>query len=152
VVDGVADRRTGIDRRVRRVSLHYPERRSGFDRRASPGGKVRVAWARLVDSYRRRPRVIAAVLAATVLANVADLAATLLALHMGAQELNPVMAHLIGVDPVLAASFKLVVAAGVAGAMWTLRRYRRILEASLLVLVAMAGLLVYHGLGLAAAA
>jgi hypothetical protein len=55
-------------------------------------------------------------------------------------------------DPVLAGVIKLLIATGVAGAMWMLRRYRRVLEASLLLLVAMAGLLAYHGLGLAVAA
>jgi hypothetical protein len=150
VIVGAAERRNGTDRRVSHVSLRYPERRSGFDRRAPQGGKTRLAWTRMLDSYRRRPAVIAFVLAAIIVANAADFTATLVALRIGAREVNPVMAHLLRIDPVLAGAFKLLVAAGVAGAMWVLRRHRRVLEASLLVLAAMAGLLVYHALGLTA--
>jgi hypothetical protein len=151
VMTAGSERRAGTDRRGRRVSLRYPERRSGFDRRAPEGGAVRLGYERLLGGLRRRPRAVAAVLAAILVANVADLGATFVAVRMGAEELNPVMARLMGVDPLLASAFKLLVAVGVASSMWALRRYRKVLELSLLVLLLMAGLTAYHGLGLAVA-
>jgi hypothetical protein len=142
VVADAVERRAGTDRRVGRVSFRYPERRSGFDRRVPDGGAgLRV---RMLDAYRARPRLVAAVLACIVIANAADLAFTFAALNLGASELNPVMAGLIGIDPLVAAGFKLAVTVAVTGGIWALRRYRRVLEASLVVLGTMAGLMLYH--------
>jgi hypothetical protein len=80
-----------------------------------------------------------------VLLNVADLLLTLQALSMGAVEVNPVMAWLFATDPAVAAMFKLAVGFGIALVVWTARRYRRILETSLLLVAIMSLLLVYHG-------
>ncbi len=133
-----------VDRRVRRVSLHYPERRSGFDRRLPRGGPIRAASARLLSSYRDRPRVVASVLGAVVLLNAVDLILTMRALDLGATELNPVMAGLLGFDPVVAAAFKMTLVGTVAIGLWVLRRYRRVLEASLLLVGTFAVLTGYH--------
>ena len=143
------DRRIG-DRRVRRVSLYYPERRHGFDRRHPGGGPLRTAHYHLMLSLRARPRLVAAALAGVVTLNAADLALTLQALSRGASELNPVMAGLIGFDPVVAGFFKLVLVTAVAAGLWVWREYRRVLEASLLLLAGFTLLSAYHTVGLLA--
>lgn len=144
-----SDRRLA-DRRVRRLSLHYPERRRGFDRRL-PGGSFRAACARMVRTYRDRPLLIASVLSTVVLLNALDLALTMRAIHLGAVELNPVMAALLGLDPALAAACKLTLVGIVAAVLWILRGYRRVLEASLLLLIGFTLLFGYQLAVLAAA-
>lgn len=80
-----------------------------------------------------------------VLLNLVDLLLTVQALSMGAIEGNPVMAYLFAVDPTLAALFKVVIGAGIALSIWSARRYRRILETSLVVVGVMTAVLLYHG-------
>ncbi len=142
-----ADRRTMGDRRIRRLCLHYPERRRGFERRRSSTGLLRKAQWRLLDRYRRGSRSLIVVLAAVLALSIADLLLTLRALDLGASEANPIMARLIGIDPVLAGVFKLSTAVLVVSAIWALRRYRRVLEMSLLIAGGLALLLVYHLVG-----
>ncbi len=134
--DAALDRRARGDRRTRRVSMRYPERRSGFDRRTSRP---------FLEAYRARPAAIGAVLAAFVLLNVADLVFTLRVVDAGAIELNPVMAALLGAGSGYAAAFKLGAALTVAGAMWAARRYRLVLQASLAALALMGAVAVYQG-------
>jgi hypothetical protein len=134
VLEQIADQRRGIDRRVKPVSFRFPDRRLGFVRRQTPGTPARTAYHRTLAAYRSQPRALAAVLVTVALLNVADLALTLRALQLGAVELNPIMAALLGTDPLLASVFKLAVGFGVVAAMWAMRRYRRVLEASLLLL------------------
>ncbi|MBT8203599.1 MAG: hypothetical protein HKN74_10265 [Acidimicrobiia bacterium] len=131
--------RTG-DRRSRRVSVRYPERRTGFDRRAAGGA---------LAAYRDRPSVIATVLVALLALNVADYVFTLAALGRGAREANPLMAALFEADPALAAIVKLAVVALVITAIWQLRRYRRILQVSLVAVTGFMILVIYQVLLLA---
>ncbi len=140
----VGERRREPDRRVRRVSLHHPERRSGFDRREPAAGTLRSVWLRVLTAYRDSPKAIAVVVLAFVALSAADLVLTLRALEAGATELNPVMAALFERSPALAGAFKLSIAVAVAAVLWTARRHRRILEVSLLATGLMAALLVYH--------
>lgn len=140
----IEDRRGRPDRRVRRVSLHHPERRSGFDRRRPESGTLRSAWLRLLSAYRDSPMAIAVVVLGFVALSAADLILTLRALEAGASELNPVMAALFEVGPVPAAAFKLSIAVAVAAVLWVARRHRRVLELSLVATGLMAALLVYH--------
>jgi hypothetical protein len=135
----------GPDRRIRNLSLYYPERRRGFDRRRPAEGTWRAGYHRWLDEYRRDPLTIAAVLFVFVVLNIADLLLTVQALSMGAVEANPVMAWLFATDPVLAALFKLAVGFGMAAAVWAARRYRRILEMSFVMVAVMTVVLVYHG-------
>ena len=137
------ERRAGPDRRVRRVSLHYPERRRGFDRRNAG------TYQRLLLTYRRRPYVIAAVLGLVAALGFADLLFTLRALSLGATEVNPVMARLFAAGPMAAGLIKMGITMAVAGGIWLTRRYRRALEASLLLLAGFVVLTAYHLVGLA---
>jgi hypothetical protein len=98
-----------------------------------------------LDRYQRDHDTIAAVLLVFVLLNLVDLLLTVQALSMGAIEVNPVMAYLFAVDPTLAALFKVVIGAGIALAIWSARRYRRILETSLVTVGVMTAVLLYHG-------
>ncbi|HKZ28053.1 MAG TPA: DUF5658 family protein, partial [Acidimicrobiia bacterium] len=102
-------------------------------------------YHRVLDEYRHDPDTIAAALLVFVVLNIADLLLTVRALSLGAVEGNPVMALLFEIDPAMAAMFKLVVGAGIALAIWSARRYRRMLEASLMLVAVMTLVLVYHG-------
>lgn len=138
--------RRGPDRRVRNGSLHFPERRLGFDRRRPPKDSWRGRYYRLLDRYRGDSDTIAAALLVFVVLNIADLLLTVRALSLGAVEVNPVMAWMFDLDPTLAALFKLAVGMGIALAVWAARRYRKILETSLLLVAVMTVVLVYHGI------
>ena len=125
-----ADRRVGSDRRVKR-RFRYPERRHGFDRRKTHAGPAAAAYHRMLAAYRRNPRVLALVLIIVATLNVADLVLTLRAVDLGAVEVNPIMAALIDADRALAAVFKVSIGLAVVAVIWAMRRYRRILEMSL---------------------
>lgn len=140
---GDADR--GSDRRTRNGSLRYPERRRGFERRVPAEGTWRARYHRFLERYRHDHSTIAVALLVFLVLNIADLLLTVRALSMGAVEVNPVMAWLFDLDPVLAAVFKLTVGAGIAFAVWSARRYRRILETSLALVAVMTLVLLYHG-------
>lgn len=127
--------RRGNDRRVTRAALRFPDRRTGFDRRADAGV---VVW------YRDRPGLIASALTAIVLLNVADFTLTMHALELGAREANPIMAGLLDLSPALAGTVKVVVTMLIAAAIWRMRRYRRILEVSLVALVGFTMLVTYQ--------
>lgn len=134
----------GADRRIR-DRLYYPERRHGFERRRPPRGTWSSRYHTWLDRYRRDRDTIAAVILVFVLLNLVDLLLTVQALSLGAIEGNPVMAYLFAVDPTLAALFKVVVGAGIALTLWSARRYRRILETSLVMVAVMTAVLFYHG-------
>ena len=123
------------ERRNARNRFWYPERRTGFDRR-SPSDAL--AW------YRNRPRTIALVLTGVVLLNIADYLLTLRALDRGATEANPFMAVLFEMSPALAGVVKLTLVLGVVTVIWHMRRYRRMLEVSLLALTGFTLVLAYQ--------
>jgi hypothetical protein len=127
---------------MRRIALHYPERRSGFDRRELGG------WQRVLLAYRSRPALVAVVLVLVVLLGLADLLLTLRALGQGATEVNPVMARLFAAGPVTAGLIKMGITLAVAGGIWLTRSYRRALEASLVLLAAFLVLSGYHLVGM----
>jgi hypothetical protein len=141
------ERRATGDRRRRRLAMRYPERRTGFDRRAPHGPGVRRFYTRMLLAYRRSPVLLASVLGGFVALNALDMLLTWRALQLGAIEANPIMAGLLGFDPGLAAAFKLTVGAGVALVIWRMRRYRRVLETSLVLLAGFSLLLAYHAVG-----
>ncbi len=133
------------DRRVHRASFRLPERRTGFARRLPAGGAGR--FTLLLEAYRDRPGLIALAIGMIVGLSAADLLLTLRALDLGAVELNPAMAWLLEVGPWAAAAFKLSTALAVGAVTWAMRRYRRILEASLLLAGIMTAVLVHHAVG-----
>ncbi len=135
-----SDRR-GRERRVRTVSLRYPEQRTGFDRRATS------RYQSALTAYRREPGAIAAILGLILVLNATDLILTVRALGRGTGEANPLMAWLFEQHMGLAAIFKLAIGLAVTVVIWRLRRYRRMLELSI-VLAAIFGLVLsYHTVG-----
>jgi len=143
LLEQIADQRLGTDRRAKRLSIRFPDRRLGFVRRQIGQGRVRTAYDRMIGSYRHKPRSLALVLVAIAILNIADLALTWRALEAGAAELNPIMAALIDWDPLLATVFKATIVVAVVAVMWAMRRYRQVLEASLLLLGAFIVLTLY---------
>lgn len=147
----VDERRAPRDRRRRRASFRFPERRLGFERRLPPPASMRGTYLRVLDAYHKDSTLLTAVLAAIIGLNLADLLLTARALEMGATELNPIMATLFDADLVLAGLFKVVVGGIVVLGIWTLRRYRRALELSWFALAGFSLLMVYHVAALMAA-
>ncbi len=123
------------ERRRTRPRFRYPERRTGFDRRVSTGV---IGW------YRNHPRAIATVLVGVVLLNLADYLLTLRALDRGATEANPFMAVLFDIHPAAAGFVKTMLGLGVVLTIWQMRRYRRILEVSLVALAGFTLVLAYQ--------
>jgi hypothetical protein len=141
----VGERRTGPDRRVRRVSLRYPERRSGFDRRAErDASSVRATYADWIRRIAASPVRYGTVAAAIFVLNMVDLLLTYRALERGAIELNPVMAALLDAGYGVAGVVKIGVSALVVVLGWRLRRYRRVVEVSLLLAVVLGAVVLYH--------
>ncbi len=103
----------------------------------------------MLDAYRARPGAVAVVLVAFLGLNLADLLLTVRALDRGATEANPVIGLLFSVDPVVAGAFKLTITLAVAVTIWKMRRYRLMLETSLVVVAGLTVVLAYHILGAA---
>jgi hypothetical protein len=127
--------RRATERRTARARLRYPERRTGFDRRIPHSA---ITW------YRDHPEVIAAALIGVVVLNVSDLLLTLRALDRAATEANPLLAVLFDYNPAVAGAFKLLAGLGVVLVIWRMRRYRRILELSLVALALFGVVLAYQ--------
>ena len=138
------ERRTGIDRRVRLVSLRRPERRLGYVRRLPDSGGLRLAYHRTLASLRDNNRVLVLSLLAIIWLNSADLYFTAHSLEAGAIEVNPVMAQLLESNAILAGVFKLAIGLAVALGIWILRRYRRATEAALFIVVLLTALVIYQ--------
>lgn len=139
----IAHNPRSVDRRVNR-SLRFPERRSGFDRRLPSGSNWRETYEAGLRSYRDSSTKFLLVVATIVVFNYIDYMLTVRVLRAGGVELNPLMAHLFHISPTLAAVAKLGSVGMVAIVLVMLRRYRRTLEASLVLLLAFSALMFYH--------
>ena len=139
-----ADTRVLPDRRASGARFHYPERRTGFDRRVPARSRL----DRLVLRLRNSDDAVFSVAAAIAVLNVLDLLLTLAALDRGIGEANPVMAGLFEANVWLAATFKLVMGTGAAALVWTARRYKRVLQAGLFLLTVFVAVTLYHFVGL----
>jgi hypothetical protein len=121
----------------------WPERRTGFDRRAAHP---------VLGRLRNSGLLVAAVLVSVNLLSGLDGALTLWELQGGfAAELNPVLSALYSASPWLAVVFKLGVTAVVTWALWTQRRYRPVLQGAVLVLAVYVALIGWHAAGIARA-
>jgi hypothetical protein len=140
------DRRIAMDRRQRAGSFRFPERRTGFDRRAVASSP----WMRALHSYRSRPVLIGWCVAAIALLGITDLLLTWRLIGMGATELNPVMASLFDAGFVGAAVVKVSITLAVVAGIFVLRRYRRVLEFSIVLVIGLFVLIGYEVAGLAA--
>lgn len=139
--NSLAMERRGTERRVsRRVSLRWPERRTGFDRREERP---------LLEALRDNAGTLIGVLVALNLLSLLDLALTSYELTLDAAEGNPVMRAAFAAGPLVVAGVKLGVMTLVTLGIWMLRRYRRVLELSLGALALYLALTLYHLVGLA---
>ena len=78
--------------------------------------------------------------------NYVDYLLTFRVLLAGGVELNPIMARLFEIGPTVAASVKLGIVGVAVLVLLMLRRYRRTLEASLVMLAVYTALMFYHAL------
>jgi len=115
--------RSGTDRRPKKLlSLHLPERRTGFDRR-----KPR-ALDRMVYQLAQRPLDIAGLLLIVVSGNMLDAMLTWYSIQIGiATEANPFLQAFLdgGFLPFL--TVKMAITAAIVFAIWFGRRYRLVL-------------------------
>jgi hypothetical protein len=132
----------GTDRRIRRTPFYFPERRAGFERRDRDGW--RGAYQDGLRTYRDKPMTFLLVLATIVVFNYIDYQLTVRVLAAGGVELNPVMVRLFALSPIAAATAKLGAVGVSVLILLSLRRYRRTLEESLLLLVGYSALMFYH--------
>jgi hypothetical protein len=139
----IADSR-GADRRVSGYTHWFPERRSGFDRREERGSTWRETYDAGLRSYRDSPTMFLLVVATIVVFNYIDYMLTVRVLRAGGVELNPLVARLFEISPSVAAVAKFGSVGVVALVLLVLRRYRRTLEASLVLLVGFTALMFYH--------
>lgn len=126
------------DRRVKRASITWPERRSGFDRRCEYA----------ISVLRDSSVLLLVMLGVLNILNMLDLRFTLLALDRGAAEANPVMAFFFNMDSLSAGLFKIALILVISLAVWWGRKYRRILEFAVLSTAIYAALVGYHIVGL----
>lgn len=146
------ERRSQTDRRAPKTKVHFPERRTGFDRRTDPSaGSTRSAYRAWIRRLSDSPQKSAVLMASFVVLNIADVAFTLRALNRGLPELNPVMAVLLDTGHGVAAFVKVGISAALAAAGWWLRRFRRVIEVGLIAVTLMTLVVLYHTLGYFAA-
>ena len=81
-------RRRGVDRRVRRSRFHFPERRSGFDRRLVERPGWPGMWDASMRKYRDNQQTFLLVLATIIVFNYVDYLLTYRVLRAGGAELG----------------------------------------------------------------
>lgn len=135
------DHRAGLDRRGRRVPLHNPERRTGFDRRRRYP---------FTGPLRDDGRLVLTLVLINALSAL-DFFFTYVQLVAGvAEEGNPVLAELFRQGPGQAWLFKTAVMIVVSLAIWRSRQHRAILSVALGALALYVLLIAYHFAGMAA--
>lgn len=138
----------GPDRRRQR-RLTFLDRRSGFDRRRREGrSPVSSAIEARLLQLRDQPRLLAETLVLVNLLSVLDLLLTLTVLRLGASELNPIMDWLFELGPGYAATAKIGVVALATYGLWLLRRYRKALATTALLLAGYGALVTFEIIGL----
>lgn len=138
----------GPDRRRQRRFI-FLDRRSGFDRRRREGrSPVSSAVEARLLSLRDQPRLLAETLVLVNLLSMLDLLLTLWVLRLGAIELNPIMDWLFEIGPAHAAVAKIGVMALATFGLWSLRRYRKALTTTVLLLAGYGALVTFEIIGL----
>lgn len=128
------------DRRITGRAFHYPERRSGFDRRV-PNDPLQV--------LRDRPYFLIAMLVALNCLSAVDWAMTMRAMALGAAEANTFLRMLIDANPLAAGVAKACIMLAVTLLIWRERRYRLVLATAIGALGAYGALMIYHVIGVA---
>jgi hypothetical protein len=145
-----SDRRRDADRRSTAATFRYPERRTGFDRRAKhEPGSLGHRYSSLVRSLAEGGTALLVVLVLFNILNVVDALMTAAILEAGGSEANPVMARLYGAGVWQAVGFKVAIGAAMTATIWSLRRYRRIVEIALVILAVFIAVVLYEIVGMA---
>jgi hypothetical protein len=97
---------------------------------------------------RDQPRLLAETLVLVNLLSMLDLLLTLWVLRLGAIELNPIMDWLLEMGPAPAAIAKIGVMALATFGLWLLRRYRKALTTTVLLLAGYGALVTFEIAGL----
>lgn len=130
-----------VERRARsRHAFHWPERRTGFDRR-SPD--------RPLMTLRDNHALLVGVILLIGALSCFDLAMTARELALGVQEGNPIMRAALGNSIWTAAAVKAGSFLLVSLAIWYFRRYRLVLQFALGAAVLYVALTLYHLIGFA---
>ena len=101
-------------------------------------------WDASMHRYRDNRTTFLLVLATIIVFNYVDYLLTVRVLRAGGAELNPIMAQLFEISPVAAAVAKMGTVGAAVLVLMLLRRYRRTLEASLILLLTFTALMFYH--------
>ena len=118
-----------------------PERRTGFDQRTTNHS----IGHRVTSHLSKSELLLAALLILINILNLADLVFTYLALGAGHQEANPFLRYVfLNYDPVIGGYIKITIGVLVTLVIWLLRRYRRMMEATLIILAIHFSIFFYH--------
>jgi len=138
----VGKRHRHNERRARTRHFHFPERRTGFDRRRRYP---------VTGTLRRSPLILLAVLVAVNVLSALDFAFTYLQLQAGvASEGNPVLAAMFAQNAGSAWLFKTLVVLAVTLGIWHQRKHRKVLAVSIVALVTYFLVIGYHVYGMRA--
>ncbi|MBE0446996.1 MAG: hypothetical protein IBX64_02650 [Actinobacteria bacterium] len=135
------------ERRKTNISFRLWEKREGFDRRQNReknNGLYNKLFRRGAFHLRHNYSALIVLLVLFNLFNIADYLFTLKALAAGYTEGNPVMDRLFDMGPVVALTFKIATGLFITTIVWLLKRYRLVLEASILILLMYMLLISYH--------
>lgn len=133
--------RSEIERRVSPSALRWPERRTGFDRRAPQT---------ITKALRDNVPVLVGLVVVLNALNLVDFALTSRALAQGAAEANPIMNTIFLSGWENAALFKLGTMLAVSLAILLFRRYRMVLQVAVAGVTLYGAVVLYHLVGIAA--
>ena len=129
------------ERRKNKKTLVIPERRTGYDRRSSDHNIGHIITSHLS----KNEFLLAALLILINILNLGDLIFTYLALGAGHQEGNPFLRYIfVNYDPVIGGYVKITIGTLVTLIIWVFRQYRRMMEATLIILVIFFSIFFYH--------
>jgi hypothetical protein len=141
------DRRKIDRRRASGFSLKFYERRDGFDRRRKKINRknpYHLVFLQGAIHLKNSEYALVALLVLFNVFNVADYLFTLKALSSGFKEGNPIMDAMFSISPVAAAAFKILMTLILTAFVWFFKRYRAVLEISILFIVIYMALIAYH--------
>lgn len=140
--------RRNVDRRGRSgFSLKLYERRDGFDRRKkklSRKNPYHVIFLQGAHHLRNSEFAVVGLLVLFNIFNIADYLFTLKALSSGFREGNPIMDAMFRISPIAAGAFKVFLTLLITAFVWYFKRYRVVLEISILFIIMYMSLIAYH--------
>lgn len=139
----------GPDRRRARQLFVQHERRSGFDRRQRARTRFGAWFDAALVHLRDNPASLCGLLLLGNLLSFADLLLTQMSLSLGAAEINPLMRHLLALEPASAGAAKLALIAAATLAIWAFRRFRLVLAIGVYLVAFYCCIVLYQIVGIA---